>query len=132
MRHREIDLTHAAARGPRRDATREAYGGLRAADDLDVLPRERARDAEAERLADGFLAREPSGVALRRVRARVAVRLLVGGEAAVAKARVSLERAADAPDLDQVGADVDHRCSSSHSGRCASDETIPSGRARDR
>ena len=113
------------------DAAGEPHRGLGTADDLDVLPREGAGDPEAERLAHGLLAREAAGVALGGVGARVAVPLLGRREAALAKALVPRERASHALDLDQVGADVDQRCSSSQSGRWLIDETIPSGRARD-
>ena len=61
-------------------------------------------DAAAERLPDRLLAAEPRGVRLGRVAARLAVRLLVGREAAVAEAR-TLERAPDPLDLDHVRAD---------------------------
>src|SRR5437762_689848 len=74
-------------------------------DDLDLLPRERASDAEAERFAYSFLAGEPARVALRRVLAGVAVRALRLGEAPLAEALVPRERAPDPLDLDQVGAD---------------------------
>src|SRR5204863_4141461 len=97
---------------------------------LYVAPRKRACHAEAERLADGLLAGEPAGVALCRVRSRVAVRLLRRREAAVAETGVALERAADTLDLDQVDADL-HPCSSSQSGSCAIEEMMPSGRTRD-
>src|SRR2546421_3127008 len=109
------------------------HGRFRAAHDLDFLPRERARDAEAERLPDGFLAGEPPGVALRRVRPRVAVGLLGGREASLAEALVAVECAPHALDLDQVRAHpYAQRCSSSQSGSCPIDDTIPSGRTRER
>src|SRR5439155_23356712 len=104
---------------------------LGAADDLDVAPRERARDAEAERLADRLLAGEPARIALRRVRARFAVGPLGLGEAALAEGRVAVERPADAVNLDQVDADL-HAAVSSQSGRCAIEETIASGRTSPR
>src|SRR5258708_38248812 len=132
VRHRQVDLSGADALRSIRDAAREVAARLRTADDLDVLPGERARDAEAERLADGLLAGEPSGVALRRVGAGLAVRLLVRGEATVAEVRVALERTADARELDQIGADEDQRCSSIHSGRCPIAEKMPSGCSRHR
>ena len=69
---------------------REPDARLRPPDDLDLLPRE--ADADAERLADRLLAGEAAGVALGRIRARVAVGLLRLGEAALAEARVALER----------------------------------------
>src|SRR5690242_18467196 len=116
--------------GDRSDAARQPNRGLGPADDLDLLPRERARDAEAERLADRLLAGEAAGIALGRIRARVAVRLLRLGEAAIAKARIALERTPDPRDLDEVCPDANHRCVSSHSGTCAIDETMPSGVAR--
>src|SRR5207244_5562203 len=55
------------------------------------------------------------------------------GEAALAEARIAGERPPDPLDLDQVGADADAHamCSSSHSGRFAIEETIPSGWIRD-
>src|SRR5579884_4322480 len=100
MGHREVDRGDADALRPGRDAPGEPHRRLRAPDDLDLLPGERPRDAEAERLADGLLACEPAGVALGRVRPRLAVRLLRLGEAAVAEAPVARERAPDALDLD--------------------------------
>src|ERR1700730_17522598 len=132
MRHREIDRADPAPLGERGEASGEMHGGFRTADDLDLLPREGARDAEAERLAHRLLAGEAPGIALGRVRPRLAVGLLGRREAAVAEPCVALERAPDAPDLDQVRADTDHRCSSSHSGKWAIDDTIPSGCARAR
>src|SRR4029079_18289501 len=89
------------------DPSREPDGRLRPSHDLDLLPGEGARDAEPERLPHRLLAREAARVALGRVRSRVAVRLLGGREAAVAEARVPVERAADAGDLDQVRSDAD-------------------------
>src|SRR6476619_7063674 len=103
MRHREVDLAHPAFLGPRADAAAQAHGGLRTADDLDVLPGECARDAEAERLTDRFLAGEPARVALGRVGTRLAIGLLGCREAALAEACVPLERPPDPRDLDQVG-----------------------------
>src|SRR5439155_15866619 len=94
-------------------------------------PRDRPRDAEAEGLAHRLLAREAARVALRRIRARVAVRPFFLGEAALAEARIALERPADPRDLDQVDADL-HPALSSQSGSCAIDETIPSGRTSPR
>src|SRR5205085_5947614 len=92
--------------------------------DLDLLPRE--ADADPERLPDRLLPGEATGVALRRVRARVAVGLLGRREAAVAEARVALERAPDPRDLDQVEADP-HAFCSSQAGSWATEDTIPSG-----
>src|SRR4051794_5850651 len=115
MRHREVDGADAVVLRPGRDPAGEVHRRLRSAYDLDVLPGERARDAEAECLADGFLARDPARIALGRVRTRLAVRLLGLREAPVAEAGVTLERTADARDLDEIGADADQRCSSSHS-----------------
>jgi hypothetical protein len=109
MRHRKVDGAHAALGRNRSDAPAQPHGGLWAPDDLDLLPRERARDAEPERLADRFLAGEATRVALGGIRTRVAVRLLGFGEAAVAEPGVPRERAANARDLDQIGADTDHR-----------------------
>jgi len=88
-----------------RDSAAEAHRGLRPAGDLDITPGERARDAEPERLPYGFLAGEPAGIALGRIRARVAIRALGLREAALAEARITLERAAHALDLDQVDTD---------------------------
>jgi hypothetical protein len=82
MRHREVDRADAQRGGPLGEAAGEAHRRLRAADDLHLLPGEGASDAEAERLADGLLAREAAGVALRRVPAGVAVGALRLGEAA--------------------------------------------------
>src|SRR5436190_23404894 len=100
MRHREVDRARPDPLRPRRDRARQPHGRLRAAGDLDLLPGERARDPEPERLPDRLLARETAGVALRRVRARVAVRLLGRREAAVAEALAPLERPPDPLDLD--------------------------------
>jgi len=61
-------------------------------------------DAEAERLADRFLAREPRGVVLGRVRARLAVRPFSLGEAARPEAGVPRECPPHAVDLDQIDA----------------------------
>src|SRR5439155_21765771 len=127
MRHRQVDRADAGLLGHPSDPAREPHRRLRPSDDFDLLPREGACNAEAERLADGFLPRETTGIALCRVRSRVAVRLLRRREAACAEARVALERAADARDLDQIRADANHRCASSHSGSWLIEETIPSG-----
>src|SRR5215211_167006 len=110
MGHREVDRAGADALGPRAHAAGKGNSRLRTAGDLYVLPGERARDPEAERLADGLLAGKARRVVLRRVRPRLAVRALGLREASLAEARVALERATDAPDLDQVDADV-HRAS---------------------
>src|SRR5581483_12474621 len=83
MRHREIDRGDAERLGPRREAPREPHRRLRPPDDLDLLPRECARDAEAERLPDRLLAREATGVALGGIAPGVAVRALRLGEAAL-------------------------------------------------
>src|SRR5436190_7589873 len=125
MRHREVHRADAELGRPLGEAAGEAHRRLGPSDDLHLLPGERAGDAEAERLADGLLAGEAAGVALRRVRARVAVGALRLGEAALAKARIAGERAPDPLDLDQVGADAyaHAMCSSSHSGRLAIEET---------
>src|SRR5205814_1045679 len=76
------------------------HARLRAAGDLDLAPGE--ADAGAERLADRLLAGEARRVMLRGVRLRVAVGALGLGEAALAEARVSLERPRDPRDLDQI------------------------------
>src|SRR5690349_17237216 len=133
MRHREVDRGNPERGSPLGETAGEAHRRLRAPGDLDLLPGERARDAETERLADGFLAGEAAGVALRGVRPRVAIRALRLGEAALAKARVTSKGTPDPLDLDEVGADRDRHamCSSSHSGRWAIEETIPSGWIRD-
>ena len=107
MERSTVAAPSAAARAASRPESRTA--GFGPPDDLDLLPRERARDAEAERLPDRLLAGEPARVALRRVRPGVAVRALGLGEAPLAKALVPRERAADPLDLDQVGADADGR-----------------------
>ena len=73
---RSIARTPPARQPPQRG--REPNRRLRPADDLDLLPREGARNSEAERLADRLLAGEAARVALGRVRPRVAVRLLGG------------------------------------------------------
>src|SRR3954463_15096682 len=109
MRHRELDLARADAFGPRPRLAGERHARLWPAGDLDLAPRE--PHAGSERLADGFLAREPRGVVLRRVGARVAVGPLGLGEAALAKAGIALERPRDPRDLDQVHADSHSRSS---------------------
>src|SRR5439155_15962531 len=133
MRHRKVHRADTELGRALGEAAGKAYRRIRSSDDLHVLPGERTGDAEAERLADGLLAGEAAGVALRGVRARVAVGALGRGETALAEACVARERPPDALDLDQVGADRDGhaRCSSSHSGRCAIEDTIPSGLIRD-
>src|SRR5258708_2902137 len=132
MGHREVDRTGADALRPRLHAAVQRHARLRPSDDLDVAPRKRARHAEAERLADRLLAGEAPSVRLRRVLARVAVRALRLCEAALAEAGVSVERATDARDLDQVDADPHATsCSSSQPGRNAIEETMPSGRTPD-
>src|SRR6476661_7480797 len=133
MRHREVDRVDPERRRPFRQAAGEVHGRLGPPDDLDLPPREGAGHAEAERLADGLLAREAAGVALCGVWARVAVGALCLDEAALAEARVAPERPTDPLDLDQVRTDVNchARCSSSHSGTCAIEETIPSGFTRE-
>src|SRR5437773_9765531 len=108
MGHREVDRARADALGPRLRAAGKPHRRLRPPGDLDVTPGKRAGHAEAEGLADRLLPREPRRVVLRRVRPRVAVRALGLREAALAKARVPLERAGDALDLDRVDADF-HR-----------------------
>src|SRR5262249_23218768 len=107
MRHGEVDRAGADLLGPGPDAAGQGDGGLRAARDLDVLPGPEARDPESECLADRLLAGEARGVVLGGVRARVAVRPLGRGEAALAEAR-PLERAAHALDLDEVDPDGRH------------------------
>src|SRR5437588_8171086 len=117
VRHREVDGVRPDVLGPGGDAPGETHRRLRTAHDLDVLPRECPRDAEAECLADRLLAGEAPGVALRRIRPRVAVGLLGGGEASIAEAAVPVERAPHALDLDQVCSHpYAQRCSSSQSG----------------
>src|SRR5262249_58481476 len=101
MGHADVDPSGAETLGRERRPARELHAGLRTAGDLDLLPGE--VDAGPERLSDRFLRREPAGVVLRRVRLPVAVRLLCGGEAAIAGARpVALERPAGPPDLGPV------------------------------
>ena len=84
----------------------EPHRRLGPAADLDLAPGEVDGDAEAERLADRLLAREPGRIVLGRVRPRVAVRALGIGEAARAEPGVARERSPDTLDLDQVDADV--------------------------
>src|SRR5581483_1346617 len=125
VRHRELDLRHAETLRPRGRPAGQVHARLRAAADLDLLPRE--VHAGAERLPDRLLRGEAARVVLRRVRLRVAVRTLALGEAALLeRIAVPRERAANAVDLDQVHADL-HKLDSSQSGSCAIDETIPSG-----
>src|SRR5262249_27227415 len=90
-------------------------------------PREGARNAKTQSLADRLLGGEAARIALRGIRARVAVRLLRRCEAALAKTWIALEGAPDPLDLDQVDTHG-HMCSSSQSGSCAIDEMMPSGR----
>ena len=80
--------------------------GLRATRDLDLAPRK--VDARAERLPDRLLGREARRVVLGRVRLAVAVGALSVGKAALAEARIALERPRDPRDLDQVDANA-HR-----------------------
>src|ERR671930_997702 len=124
MRHREVDRAGARALRPRPRPAREAHAGLRPPGDLDLLPRE--ADADPERLADRLLAGEAAGVALGRVGARIAVRLLRDREAAVAEAGVAFEGAPDPRDLDQVEPDPHPFCSI-QAGSWATEDTIPSG-----
>src|SRR5215217_5350997 len=132
MRHREVDPAGLDPRRPGGDATGQPHGRLRAPGDLDVLPREGARDAEAERLPDRLLAGKAPGVALGRVLARVAVVLLDLREAAILEALVAVERAADALDLDQVDADPRHSERSIQSGTCAIELRTASGTTEER
>ena len=104
VRHRQLDPARADPLRRRRRPPRQPHARLRPPGDLDLLPRE--VDADADRLADRLLAGEPRRVVLRRVRLRVAVRALGLGEAALAEARVPLERPPDPLDLDQVDADA--------------------------
>jgi hypothetical protein len=106
VRHREVDRARADLLRPPCNAAAQLHRRLGPARDLDVSPCERARNAEAEGLANGLLAGEASGVTLRRIRARVAVRTLRFREAALAEARIAIERAADTLDLDQVDSDL--------------------------
>src|SRR5688572_21783633 len=103
MRHREVDVAGSDTFGVGCGSSREAHAWLRAPDDLDLLPRE--PHAAAERLADRFLAGKPTGVALRRPGARVAVLALGVGEAALPEAR-AFERPLDALDLDDVDSNL--------------------------
>src|SRR5436190_10202064 len=100
MRHREVDRARADPFGPCLQASRKRDAGLRPARDLDLAPREGARDAEAERLANRLLACEPSGVVLRRIRPGVAIGALGRREAALAKRGIALQRPPHARDLD--------------------------------
>src|SRR5436305_15344601 len=103
MRHREIDRADTERGRPLGKPAGEPNRRLRPPGVLDLLPGECARNAEAECLADRLLACEAARVALRRIRARVAVGALRLGEAPLAEARVPRERPADPLDLDQVG-----------------------------
>ena len=109
VRHRQVDRTGAHLLRPGRDPAAETHGRLRPAGDLDVAPGERARNAEAERLAHGLFAGEPAGVALGGIRTRVAVRTFRIGEAPLPEARIARQRTAHALDLDQVDADGRHK-----------------------
>jgi hypothetical protein len=108
VRHREIDPLGAATARPGFDASGQTNRWLWAARDLDLSPRERARNAEAERLADRLLPGEAARVRVRRICARVAVRPLGGSETTLTETRIPLERPTNALDLDQVDADRDH------------------------
>src|SRR4029453_4764069 len=125
--HREIDRAGADAPRPSLDPPREPDGRLRPAGDLDLLPREEAGGAEAEAPSHPPLAREPDGVVLGGIRTPLAVGLLGGGEAAIAKALVAFERVPDALDLDHVDADARHSDSSSQKGRSATEDSTTSG-----
>src|SRR6266542_4083767 len=105
MRHREVDRTRTGAFGPDGDPPAQPHGRLGTSDDLDVEPGEGACHAEAQRLPHGLLARESTGVRLGRVPPRLAVDALGLGEAALAEARIALERSADPVDLVQIDAD---------------------------
>jgi hypothetical protein len=102
----KVERTGLVSPGPVRHAAGELDAGLRPAGDLDVPPGERAGDPEAERLAHGLLAREPGRVVLRGIRPGVAVRALGLCEDAVPERGVAHERPLDAPDLDEVEADL--------------------------
>jgi ribosome-associated protein len=104
VRHRQLDLADAEPLGALAQPPGQPHGRLRTAGDLDLAPGEVDGNAEAERLADRFLAGEPRRVVLSRVRARVAVRPLGVREAARAKVRVARERPPHPVDLDQVDA----------------------------
>src|SRR2546422_10786833 len=102
MRHREVDAADTRAFRGGRQPTGELHRRLGPADDLDLVPREGSRDAEAECLADGLLAGEAPRVALGGIGARLAVRLLGRREAPVSEPGIPVERAPDARDLDQI------------------------------
>ena len=101
MGHGQVDLPRADSFGERRRAAGQPDARLGPAGDLDLPPRE--MNAAAERLAYRLLPGEASRVVLRRIRPGVAVRALRFGEHALTKA-VTLERARDPGDLDQVDA----------------------------
>src|SRR5438034_5653656 len=126
MRHREVDRARADPFGPCLQASRKRDAGLRPARDLDLAPREGARDAEAQRLADRLLAGEPSGVVLRRIRPGVAVSALRLGEAALPKRRVPLERPAHPRDFNQVYAYC-HNADSRNAGTSPIESRTASG-----
>src|SRR5687767_11442988 len=105
MGHRELDSPGPHLLGEACRAPAQLHARFWPADDLDLLPGE--VHAAAERLPDRLLRGEAARVVLRRVRLRVAVRLLRSGEAALAKAvAVAIERPPDTVDLDQVDADA--------------------------
>src|SRR4051795_8241670 len=126
MGHRQVDPAGSRPLRPRQHPAGEPDVRLGPSGDLHVAPRERASDPEAERLADRFLTGEARRVVLRRVWAGVAVRLLRVREAPVAEARISLERASDPFDLDQVGADG-HAVDSRNEGTSAIESSTTSG-----
>src|SRR5205823_9257649 len=99
--------------------------------DLDVLPRECTRNAEAERLSDRLLAGETSRVRLGRIRTGVAVRALGFREAPLAEAWIAIERLPNPRNLDEISSDL-QAFSSNQSGTCAIEDTIASGRTRPR
>src|SRR5918996_2738273 len=127
VRHGEVQLPRADAARPGLQPAGQAHRRLRPPGDLDVLPGERARDAEAERLANRLLAGEARRVVLGRVGARVAVLLLRGREAAVAERRVALEGVPDALDLDDVEPDLHQPRSRRNRGTSAIESTTASG-----
>ncbi len=86
----------------------EEGGAAGRVDDLDVLPREPAAPARAERLEGGLLSGEARGVVLRGGRAApFAVGPLARGEDALAQPRRARQRFTHAGDFGKVYADGD-------------------------
>src|SRR2546426_11880448 len=102
MGHRQVDAACVRLLSPCAHAPRQTNGGLRATDDLDVLPGERTRNADAKRFPDRFLAGEATRVGLCGIRPGGAIRALGFRETPPAEARIALQRAPDTRDFHHV------------------------------